>query len=119
MESTKTVHIRTVIEARIPQEVSIRDLWLGLASAKIINTRDGHKAIDDAEILTWWVLDVTPTVTKYVTCPMCNKIGLIDGEVVLDGKPLCILCGSKFQHGDLPTPRTPEDLKRQLAQLSQ
>ena len=112
MEKFKTVHIHTCIEARIPADVPIRSLGLGLAGSKIHND---CKTIEGAEILTWWVVDTVPCSSRYVTCSQCKKIAPVASDaVVLDGKPLCIFCSAEFAHGDLPTKRTPEDLKAQL-----
>ena len=50
MEKFKTVHIHTVIEARIPANVAIRHLGLGLAGAQIHND---CTTIEGAEIEAW------------------------------------------------------------------
>jgi hypothetical protein len=115
MEKLKTVHIYAVIEAKVPQMTPIRSLNLGMAGTKIM---DNFKLIPEAEVLTWWIQDVVPTTSNYCTCPQCGKIEMVTRDaVVLDGKPLCIHCSAEFQHGDLPRPRTPEDLKAQMREL--
>ena len=113
MEKLRSVHIELVVEAKIPQNIDIRTLGMGIAGSKI---HDHCTTIPEAQILTWWVEKVHPCNSQYVTCPKCHKIGLISHDVAfLDGKPMCIGCSAEFTHGDQPNPRTAEEQLIQLA----
>ena len=112
METLKTVHIYTVLEVKVPQLIPVKEIELGLAGCKVLRR---FEPLPEAEVLTWWIQDVVPCQSRYVTCSRCLKIGPVAADaVVLDGQPLCIHCSAEFIHGDLPQPRTPEQLKAQL-----
>lgn len=108
MEELKSVHIYLVVEAKIPRNIDIRTLGMGIAGSKI---HDHCTTIPEAVISTWSIEDVKVCNSRYITCPKCNKIELVTQDaVILDGKPLCLFCSAEFQHGDLPTPRTKEQI---------
>lgn len=112
MRETKTVHINATLEVTLPFGANINDINLGLDGSVIMNH---WEIIVDAKIHTWWVDRVTACNSIYVTCPQCNKVELSsNGAVILDGKPLCILCSAEYEHGDLPTKRTSEQIESQL-----
>ena len=95
----------------------MRTLGMGIAGSKI---HDHCTTIPNARILTWSVEDVIACNSRYATCSRCRKIELLSHDcVILDNKPLCIICSAEFAHGDVPVARTPEQLAGQLRMKTQ
>lgn len=99
-ENKKTVHVTVVLEIELPATTDTKSLNLGLAGA-VIMSRWEH--IADAKLHTWWIEEIAACNNQYINCHRCNKVELVYRDaVILDGKPLCLICSAEFKHGNPP-----------------
>lgn len=100
----RTANLHIVMQVELPSETCLDELNVGLANVPIM--RRWNK-LEEAKVSSWWIERVEACNTRYVTCPHCKKIEMMGSDaVILDGKPLCILCSAQFEHGDIPHPAT-------------
>lgn len=97
---TQTVQIEVVMQVELPRETCIDELNLGLANARIMRK---WEHIEGAKVSTWWIEKVQACNSTYITCHRCNKVQLVCRDaVILDDKPLCLICSAEFNHGQPP-----------------